>query len=121
MVACRFADQQCSLLKKWTNMVARWRPDQSIGLPRFIFNEGWVDVRDREARGQSVLEPLRAAMPLRLVVVVPVVAVSPIWNRHLHKPGSINTRVNSTPLRIVTSAATARSLKVETGGASRRT
>jgi hypothetical protein len=56
MVACRFADQQCSLLKKWTNMVARWRPDQSIGLPRFIFNEGWVDVRDREARGQSVLE-----------------------------------------------------------------
>jgi hypothetical protein len=54
-------------------------------------------------------------MPLRLVFVVPVVAVSPIWNRHLHKPGSINARVNSTPLRIVTSAATGRSLQVEAG------
>jgi hypothetical protein len=54
-------------------------------------------------------------MPLRLVLVVPVVAVSPIWNRHLHKPGSINARINSTPLRIVTSAATERSLQVEAG------
>jgi hypothetical protein len=34
----------------------RWRSDQSIGLPSFIFTEGWFDVRDHEARGQSVLE-----------------------------------------------------------------
>jgi hypothetical protein len=54
-------------------------------------------------------------MPLRLVLVIPVVAVSPIWNRHRHKPGSIKVRVNSTPLRIVTSAAAARSLHVEAG------
>jgi hypothetical protein len=54
-------------------------------------------------------------MPLRLVLVVPVVTVSPIWNRHLHKPGSINTRVYSTPLRIVISVAAARSLLVEAG------
>ena len=58
---------------------------------------------------------LWAAMPLRLVLVVPVVAISPIWNLHLHKPGSINARVNSTPLRIGTSAGTARSLQVEAG------
>ena len=51
--ACRFADQQCSLLK---NRRTRWRSDQSIGLPSFIFTEGWFDVRDHEARGQSVLE-----------------------------------------------------------------
>jgi len=58
---------------------------------------------------------LWAAMPLRLVLVVPVVAISPIWNLHLHKPGSINARVNSTPLRIGTSAGTARLLQVEAG------
>jgi hypothetical protein len=33
-------------------MVACWRSDQSIGLPRFIFTEGWFYVRDHEARGQ---------------------------------------------------------------------
>ena len=102
MVACRFADQQCSLFK---NRRTRRRSDQSIGLPSFIFTEGWFDVRDHEARGQSVLELCEWPSPLRLVLVFPVVAVSPIWNRHLHKPGSINRRVNSTPLRIVVSAA----------------
>jgi hypothetical protein len=28
----------------------------------------------------------------------------PIWNRHFHKPGSINKRVNSTPWRIIPKA-----------------
>jgi hypothetical protein len=38
---------------------------------------------------------------MSLVLVFPVVAVSPIWNRHFHKPGSIKKRVNSTPLRVM--------------------
>jgi hypothetical protein len=44
---------------------------------------------------------LRAAIPMSLVLVFPVVAVSPIWNRHFHKPGSIKKRVNSTPFRVM--------------------
>ena len=39
---------------------------------------------------------------------MPVETASPIWNRHSHKRGSINRSVNSTPLRIMTSAVRAR-------------
>jgi hypothetical protein len=55
MVACRFADQQCSISKidEHGGVLAF---GSVIGLPRFIFTEGWFDVRDHEARGQSVLE-----------------------------------------------------------------
>ena len=49
-------------------------------------------------------------MPLRFDCVLPVVTVSPIWNCHFHKPGSVCVTVNSTPLRFICSSPTRRNV-----------